>query len=211
MLAENPETEALGDATIALGERERLVAAFTRGAVEGGYRRLDVDRVARYAGLSRERLELHFSSKEKGLLAAQEAFLDALWLEGTAACELAEEWPLRVQAGLRYVINAVVEASGVARCFTVEASGSSLAAVERQFAAIDRFAELLSEGRRLYPGAASLPPVTERTLISGIASIICDHLLVEDPGAIPPLEAQLVELLLMPYLGEKEARRISAG
>ncbi|MFL5898200.1 MAG: helix-turn-helix domain-containing protein [Solirubrobacterales bacterium] len=211
MSGRDSEGGTFGDVVTVMSERERLVAAFTRVAAERGYRRTDVDQVARYAGLSRDRLELHFSSKERGLLAAQEAFLEVLWLEGVGGCEIVEEWPRRVQAGLRGVIAAVVDASAVARVFTVEAAASSLAAAERQFAAIDRFAALLREGRRLYPRAESLPPVTERLLVGGIASILCDHLLGEDPMAIRLLESQLVELLLIPFLGENEARRISAG
>jgi AcrR family transcriptional regulator len=200
-----------GEVVAAMSERERLIAAFTRVAAERGYRRIDVDQVARYAGISRDRLELHFSSEERGLLAAQEAFLEVLWLEGVGACETVEEWPRRVQAGLRAVIAAMVDASAVARVFTVEAAASSLAAAERQFAAIDRFAALLREGRHFYPRASSMPEATERALIGGVASILCDHLLAEEPAAIPRLEPQLVELLLLPYLGGSEARRISAG
>src|SRR3954452_16159279 len=200
-----------GEAIAVPSERERLVAAFTRAAAERGYRRIDVDQVARYAGLPRERLELYFASKERGLLAAQEAFLEVLWVEGAGACELVEEWPRRVQAALRAVIAAMVDASAVPRVFTVEAAASSLAAAERQFAAIDRFAALLREGRRHYPEAASMPEATERALIGGVASILCDYLLAEDPRAIPLIEPQLVELLLIPYLGGSEARRISAG
>jgi hypothetical protein len=105
----------------------------------------------------------------------------------------------------------VVEASSLARVFTVEATAVSLAAAERQFASIDQFAALLGEGRRLYPRAASLPQATERALIGGIFSILSDHLLAENPGAIAALESQLVELLLIPYIGESEARLVSAG
>jgi AcrR family transcriptional regulator len=202
---------SLRDVVAALSERERFVAAFTKAAVEQGYRGIDSDRVARYAGSPPERLALHFGSVDAGLLAAQEAFLEVLWVEAIEACEVVKEWPLRVQAGLRAVTAAMVEASAVARTFTVEAAASSLAAAERQFAAIDRYAALLQEGRSLYPQAASLPAATERTLIGGVASVLCDHLLAEDPGAIRRLEPQLVELLLIPYLGAGEARRIGAA
>lgn len=34
---------------------------------------------------------------------------------------------------------------------------------------------------------------------------------MENPQAIPALESQLVELALIPYLGEGEARRVAAG
>jgi AcrR family transcriptional regulator len=207
----NPGLGATGGVIAAISERERLVAAFTKAAAERGYQGIDVDQVACYAGLSRDRLELHFSSAERGLVAAQDAFVEALWLETLAGCEVAEEWPQGVRAGLTALIGAVIDASALARVFTVEAVASSLAAAERHFAAIDRFAALLREGRRHYPQADSLPPATERMLIGGVASIICDHLLAENPVAISRLEPQLVELLLIPYVGEDEARRISAG
>lgn len=203
------EKEMSGDVITAMSERQQVVAAFTRTAAEQGYRRTEVDQVAYYAGLSPERLELHFSSKERGLAAAQEDFLEVLWLEGTAACEAAEGWPRGVQAALRAVIEAVVDASSVARAFVVEAAASSLAAAECQFAAIDRFATLLRQGRSLYPRAASLPEAAERTLIGGVASVLCNHLLDEDPRALLLLEPQMVELVLSPYLGASEARLIS--
>jgi hypothetical protein len=47
-------------------------------------------------------------------------------------------------------------------------------------------------------------------LIGGIASIVSQHLLAEDPGALSALEPELVEALLIPYLGEGEAKRAAA-
>lgn len=109
------------------------------------------------------------------------------------------------------MISSLVEASTLARIFAVEATAASFAAAERQFAALEQFASLLREGRRRYPRAASLPAPTERVLIGGIASIVSQHLLAEDPGALPALESQLVESLLLPYLGEGEAKRFAVG
>ena len=80
---------------------------------------------------------------------------------------------------------------------------------ERQFATVESFAAMLRGGRRLYPRAAELPEPTERTLIGGIASIVSGHLLAEEPQLLPGLEPELTELVLMPYVGPSEARRIS--
>jgi AcrR family transcriptional regulator len=199
------------DAGDAGGDRERLVAAVAKAAAEHGYAQLTMDQVLRYAGVPRAIFDAHFESKEQGLVAAQDAFLDRLWLDAVAACEAPGEWPLKVRAALGAVLSSLVEASNLARVFAVEAAAASLAAAERQFAALDRFATLLHDGRRLYPAAASLPETTERALVGGIASIVSGHLLVEDPQAIPALESQLVELVLIPYLGTGEARRVAAS
>jgi AcrR family transcriptional regulator len=191
-------------------ERARLIAAFGKAAAEHGYRDLTVDHVARYAGLSRASYEAHFATKEQCLVAAQDAFLDRLLLEVFAACEAPQEWAAKVRAALRVVISSLVEASTLARVFAVEATAASFAAAERQFAALEQFASLLHEGRARHPRAASLPSPTERVLVGGIASIVSEHLLAEDPGALSALESQMAETLLIPYLGEGEAKRVAA-
>ncbi len=192
-------------------DREGLVAAFGKAAAEYGYAALTVEQVVAYAGVPREIFEVHFATKEQGLVAAQDAFLERLWIDAAHACEESEEWPQRVRAGVAAILASLVEASALARVFAVEACAASLAAAERQFSALDQFADLLRRGRRKYPAAVPLPDATERALIGGIASIVSVHLLMENPQAIPPLEGELVELLLIPYLGETEARRVATG
>jgi AcrR family transcriptional regulator len=191
------------------GQRELLVAAFNKAAAEHGYAQLEVEQVLRYAGVSRATFDAHFENKEQALVAAQDAFFERLWLDVIGACDGSAAWPLKVRAALAAALGSLAEASSLARVFAIEAAAVSLAAAERQFAALDRFATLLRDGRAVYPDSASLPEATERALVGGIASILSAHLLIEEPRAIPALEGQLVELLLIPYLGEGEARRIA--
>lgn len=193
------------------GDRGRLVAAVARAVAEHGYAGLTVDRVVGHAGLPHIAFETHFESREQALVAAQDAFLDRLWLDVVGACEGLEDWPLQVREAVGAILASVAEASALARVFAIEAAAASLVAAARQFATLDRCAKLLGEGRRHYPEAASLPEATERALVGGIASIVSAHLLMEDPRAIPALQPQLVELLLIPYLGEEEARRVASA
>jgi AcrR family transcriptional regulator len=192
-------------------ERARLIAAFGKAASEHGYRDLTVEQVARYAGTSRDRIALHFASKEEGLVAAQDAFLNRIWLDALDACETAGEWPARVRAALRAVILSLAEASTLARVFMIEVTAASFAAAERQFAVLDSFARLLRDGRRLYPEASGLPVATERALVGGIASIISGHLLAEEPRALAALEPELVEIVLVPFVGPGQAKRVAQG
>jgi AcrR family transcriptional regulator len=191
--------------------RSRLAVAFSKAVGEHGYAHVEIATVARYAGLTVADFDKQFTSVEQALLAAQEAFLGGLWLDIEAACEGAGRWPEKVRDSVAAVIDSLVEASAVARVFAIEAPGASLAAAERQFAALNRLAEVLRAGRRHYPRAAGLPDSTERALLGGTVSIVCEHLLAEDPQAIPLLRAQLVEFLLSPYLGGEEARRVAGG
>jgi AcrR family transcriptional regulator len=193
------------------GPRSRLIVAFSKAVGEQGYSRLDVERVSRYAGLPPEGFYEQFANVEEALVAAQEAFLGRLWSEVTSACEEVAVWPFRVRAVVAAVIGSLVESSSLSRVFAIEAPAASLAAAERQFAALDRLADLLAEGRRRYPRAARLPAITERALIGGGVSVIAQYLLAEDPKTISALQEQLVEVLLSPYLGEQEARRVAVG
>jgi AcrR family transcriptional regulator len=192
-------------------ERDRFIAAFGKAASEHGYRDLTFEQVARYAGAPAERLEFHFANKEEGLVAAQDAFLNRLWLDVLEICEAPGDWPIRVRAALTSVITTLAEASTLARVFTIEATAASFAAAERQFAALDSFARLLGDGRRLYPRAAELPAATERVLIGGIASMITVPLLAEEPQALLALEPQLVELVLVPFVGAGRARQVAGS
>jgi AcrR family transcriptional regulator len=191
------------------GARERLLDAIVKTAGEHGYADFTVERAVKRAGVSSDTFYRFFESREQGLLAAHEAYLNRLNLEVVAACEAGGEWPAKVRRGLGAMIASLVEASAPARVFAIEAAAASFAAAERQFAAMEEFAAMLRLGRRLYPEAASLPEVTERALIGGVASIVFRHLLAESADDLRALQPELVELVLIPYVGEHEARRFA--
>jgi AcrR family transcriptional regulator len=191
-------------------QRELLVAAVAKTAAEHGYAGLTVERIMAYAGVGREVFDAHFENREQGLLAAQGVFLDHLLWEAGTACERVAPWPLRLRAGLQAVLSTLTESAPLARVFTVEADAAGLALVERRLAALDDFARLMRNGRQDYPAAAPLPEVTERLLVGGVASLLRQRLLREESPPMPPLEAELTELLLIPYLGRDEARRFAS-
>lgn len=191
------------------GQRERLVAAVSKAAAEHGYAGLTIERIVDYAGVDRDVFDAHFDSREQGLLAAQEAFLERLLWEATGACERPGPWPLRLRAALRAVLSSLIESAALARVLTVEADAAGLPLMERRLAALDDFARLMRRGREGHPTPA-LPEVTERVLVGGVASLLRQRLLREEPTATAPLEAELTELLLIPYLGRPEARRVAS-
>jgi AcrR family transcriptional regulator len=191
------------------GERGKIVTAIAKAVAEHGYAKLTVEQVLAHAEVTREEFEAHFPSLAQGLIAAQEDFLERLRLEVAAACDLDSAWPDNVRAALNAALAYVADANALARAFTVEATAASLAACERQYAALETLASLLREGRRFYPRAAEMPPATERALVGGVASIISARLLSEEPQALIDLEPQLAEFLLVPYLGRAEASRFT--
>lgn len=210
MAGGQPQRRPLADSEGREETRARLLAAVAKAAGEQGYEQVTVERIVRYAEVSDITFFQHFESREQALMAAYDSFLERLWVEATAACEVTAPWPSRVRGAIAAILASLVEASAIARAFLIEASVASIAGAERQIAALDRFAALLGEGRSADRRAQSLPEATERTLVGGIASIVSGCLLAEDPQALPALELQLVELVLIPYLGADEARRAAA-
>jgi AcrR family transcriptional regulator len=180
-------------------------------AAEWGYRAVTVEAVAKAAGLAPERFEAHFSSMEEALGAAQEQFLERMRREAEDSCRAEARWPERVRAGLATVLGRVVETEGLSRALMVEGPGLDFAAGQRQLEALERFAAMLAEGRRLYPRAARLPRLAERTIVGGVASIVTELVRGEEVLRLPTLEAELLEFLLAPYLGLEGARRFAAA
>jgi AcrR family transcriptional regulator len=191
------------------GERARVLTAITRAIGEHGFVGLSTDQILGHAGVSRATFESHFESKEQCIIAAQDDFLQDLYLEVSGACSAGRGWSANVRAGLDAGLSYIVELSALARVFAVEAPAATLGAHERQFATLDVFAALLREGRVHYPVAADMPAATERALVGGVASIVSDRLLSEEPRILLELRPDLVELVLMPYVGREEAHKVA--
>jgi AcrR family transcriptional regulator len=195
----------------AIEQRRRLVTAISRVAAERGYADLTVDRVVDLAGLSEADFYRHFASKQQGLIAAFEAFLERLSGEVVQTSVADASWPENLRKSVAAVLDYIAEANDLARVLAVEVAASSLAGTQAQLAALEVFAGQLRSGRDIYPDASELPGPTERVLVGGIASIIAGHLLAEEASALPGLEPDLSELLLVPFLGRAEARLFVRG
>jgi AcrR family transcriptional regulator len=202
-----PQPHSVAESRGPEGQRERLVAAISKAAAEHGYSGLTIDRIIRNAGVERVVFDAHFESREQGLLAAQDAFLERLLWEATGACERPVPWPERLRAGLRAVLSSLIENASLARVLTVEADAAGLPFAESRLAALDEFARLMRSGREFFPAAERLPDITERVLVGGVESLLRQRLLREEPAATGALESELLELLLLPYLGRQDARR----
>jgi len=183
----------------------------TRSAAERGYANTTVDQVASYAGVSRETFFRYFSGTDQCLVAAYDSFFERLMSHIEAACAPGDPWPIQVKTGIGASLTFFAEVASTGRVFAVEAMSAGPAAIERRFASVDRVAELLRRGREYNPAAADLPAATERTLVAGIALLISVHLLAEEAYLLPSKESELTELVLTPYLGSREAKRIAAS
>jgi hypothetical protein len=119
------------------------------------------------------------------------------------ACRQQGEWPARIAAGIGAAIDFALAEPGSIRLLTVESLVEKPGGGRRYVRAVDHFAELL---RAEAPADRSRPHNTERALVGGVAMMIADRVrsdtLADLTGELP----ELVEFVLMPYLGLEEAR-----
>jgi AcrR family transcriptional regulator len=191
-------------------QRERLIDAFTKIASERGYAKTTVEEIAAVAGAPEDAFYAHFSSKDQCLSAAYDFFVDRMVEEAQQATDGGEEWPLKVREAVAAGLGFVAETGTRARFFAVEAPAAGPLVLERHIAAMAKIVFLLRSGRDHYPRAADLPELTEQVLVGGAACMVSSALLSEEHSRLPSLEPELVEILLTPYLGRDEARRIAA-
>jgi hypothetical protein len=116
------------------------------------------------------------------------------------------EWPARVGAGVSAALGLLAANPEVARLFAIEALQAGPAARERQQACLGRFALALRAGR---PGTGELPAELEEMLLGGVVTTIGRYVDAGKVERLPDATAELVEYLLIPYLGSEETQRIA--
>lgn len=191
------------------GERERLIDAFTKLGAERGYERLSAARVASAAGLPEPVFHEHFTSLQQCLGAAYDAFMARLMAETVSAMSDEEEWPEQIRSAVGAGLAFINETASRCRFFAVDALVAGPLTLERHIASMTEVVTVIRDGREAAPDAEGLPDLLEPVLVGGMASIVTGALLAEDHEWLASVESQLVELLLMPYLGREEARRIA--
>lgn len=189
-------------------ERALLVDAFTRAAATEGYDDVTVEQVARYAGRSPDDFFGHFDGLDQCLLAALERFLERLYEEMEGAfMEERGEWPLRMKAAIEAAVGFAMELDSASRLYLIELSGP--AATELRLEMVHQIARALRPARDLYPVAADYPEIMEETLVAGVVLVISGALLEETSSIPAKLSEELVELVLTPYVGRKEAHAVA--
>lgn len=121
------------------------------------------------------------------------------------ACAREWEWPGRVAAGIRAGLCAVASDPAAARMLTVDALAAGGEGVRRQQRAIEHCAELL---RAAVPEDVRRPPLTERLLVGAIFSSVADRVYAGDAEGVEGIAGDLVELILLHYLGSEDAARL---
>jgi AcrR family transcriptional regulator len=194
---------------VADNQRQRLMAGTARALARYGYAQTSVEQVLTEAGVSRTTFYENFRNKQECVLVAHEEAFERLAGALFRACAAESDWTAKVAAAIGAAVDYAVSEPEEAQLLIVDALAADRTLVERVLASNDYLVGLLRNGREQCPRAMALPELTERALIGAATSLIGNRLLSDQVDRLPELEPQLLQLMLMPYIGVSEARRFA--
>lgn len=194
---------------VAGNQRRRLVAAVAQALAERGYALMTVEHIIAAAGVSRTTFYEHFDNKQDAVLFAHDVVFERLLSLLLRACNSEREWPLKIKAAIGATLSFAAADPEQAQLLVIDALAADVEVTSRVLDSNDHLASLLSAGREHSPRGAELPALTEKAVVGAISGIVAGRLMNDDAESLPELEPQLVELVLLPYIGAEEASRLA--
>lgn len=196
--------------TVTSSQRSRLEAAVVTVTAEKGYEATTVGDVLEAAGVGRETFYELFDDKRDCMLAAHAHLVDELEERVRCAYLGPGPWPQRVREAVATALEFFAERPPVARFLLVELFAVGQPARERFQEGFNRFVALLEEG--LDDREAAEGPVRPTNLAVGaVAARTYEEVVTGRASELPRLVPELTYELLVPFVGEAEARAAAAA
>jgi AcrR family transcriptional regulator len=195
---------------VALSQRSRLEDAVVRVSATKGYEATTVSDLLEEAGVGRETFYELFGDKRDCMLAAHARLVDELEARVRVAYLGTTPWPRRVREAVATALDFFAERPPVARFMLVELFAVGAPARQRFQEGFNRFVTLLEEGLEADRGDGG--PVRPTNLAVGaVAARAYEEVVVGRAAELPRLVPELTYELLVPFVGEAEARAAAGG
>jgi AcrR family transcriptional regulator/DNA-binding MarR family transcriptional regulator len=189
-------------------QRLRILTAMAEVAAERGAGQVTVAHVVARAGVSRRTFYDLFEDRTECFLAA---FADAV-AQAAGPVLLAYDapggWRERIRGALGALLVFFDTHPALARLCVVEALAAGPAALERRKGVLAKLVEAVDEGRVEVPkGSRQPPPLTADGVVGAVLAVIHGRLLESKPRPLGALLGELMDMIVLPYLGSAAARR----
>jgi AcrR family transcriptional regulator len=189
-------------------QRDRLAAGVIAAVAEYGYHGTTVTGIATAAGVSRRTFYAYFSSRVECFLDTYEAVARHLAEVVAGAGAGGAEWPDRVRAELRALLEALAANPDLVNfCFVAPQSAGGEAAVAYRRLLDRLLVELTAEAPQ--PAGRPVSESGRQSLVGGISALLVARADAGEDEPLTSLLADLQELVLGPYLGREAAARIA--
>jgi len=183
-------------------QRDRIVGSVIEEVSETGYAGLTVRGVVERAGVSRRTFYEHFSNKQDVFLAVYDVVVERLAADVRLAYASGRTYPQQVAFGLETFLGRLAAHPALAHVCIVEVLAAGPDALARRAQALQTFCDLI---RPTGEGSRRAPPLATEVAVGGIYEIVGAHISRGEAHALPALCPQLLEVMLIPFVGPKRA------
>ena len=201
---------ALPQEMVIAHQRERLLDAAVGAMAEQGFAELTVRDLIDRAGVSRRTFYQLFQDKIECVLTAHERAFERVSGAIVAACREEAAWPERVAGAIGAALDFAVDSPSEAHLVVVAHTTSERLASRGQ-EAHEKLADLLRIGREQVDAPLSPPAVTEQAVVGAAMAVVGARLLAGETGTLSLLAPELTQIILMPYVGDEEAKRVATN
>jgi AcrR family transcriptional regulator len=203
--------ERLSRATIEEHQRERILSAAIGVFAKRGYQQTTIDNVVGAAKTSVGSFYGLFEGKEDCFLQCFDRVVSRARAGIEASIPADAAWPERACAALVSLLKAVEDDPLAARIVFVEAQTVGPEALARYEQTFDSVLPALRAGRSLASAGETLPGSLEEAASAGTAWLLHERLVSGNAQGSKELLPELAAIVIGPYLGEAEARRLAAS
>ncbi len=191
-------------------QRERMLDAVAAAIAEKGFLSLSVRQVIERAGVSRTTFYEQFKDKHECVTVAYEAAFERVAAAILAAAEESPDWPSGIAAGVDAALEFAAEFPNQARLLIVfHVAVAEPHPSRRAREAQRRLVELLHAGREGRDGARAPLELTDQAVLGAAISVVGAQILAGRSDRLLELKPELIQLVLIPYIGGEEAGRIA--
>jgi AcrR family transcriptional regulator len=170
-----------------------------------GYEKASVQEVLERSGISHERFQRRFGSKEACFAQAYEIALDRICAEVLEAARGAESWRSGFRAALARLLRSVAEQPLMAKALLIEVRAARGQAWAKHQQAIERLARAVDSVRQDPNATPTATALTAQFVVGAVEEAICAEIGAGRTAKVECLLPDLTHLAVLNYFGEDEA------
>jgi AcrR family transcriptional regulator/DNA-binding MarR family transcriptional regulator len=188
-------------------QRRRLLAAAAEAIAEVGSSKLTVAEIIRRAGVSRKTFYEIFTGCEDCLLSTLEVAIAEASLIAREAYLGQRSWQDKIRAAVTQLLVFFEENPDRASLILVESCAAGDAALERRAEVLRQLAAVIHTGTRPNARFRASSPLLAEGVVGGVVAVVQTRVQRQPTAPLVDLGAQLMSILVLPYLGPAAARR----
>jgi AcrR family transcriptional regulator len=190
------------------GPQKQLLKATVTVVAKRGYTATTTAHIAHQASVSIDTFHALFSSKQKAILAVLRDSSEHTLYRVKAAYQSEETWPDRIYSAMKELVDLIVSNPSLARVIFVEVQTAGAQAMVELQQCIHRYTDFLIPNKHETSNDIKVPDGVPDQVIGAVFFIIYNKIASDELEHLPDLLPDLVEIVLIPYIGHQRASNV---